>query len=405
MSLEVCPDASLLHAFAVGDLPLRGGDEIADHLSQCSQCEATVERHHSEVTEWVGQICAAAWGESYDHEAELQRVLEDVARIEVTETFSRKKPPRHLTGQIGEYEIISVLGRGAMGAVYKAQHQRLHRLVALKVLAEGRVGDPNAIARFCREMKAIGKLDHPNIVQASDAGESDGMLYLAMQFIDGLDMSRIAVRISPMRVCDACEVIRQAAEGLECARRNGIVHRDVKPSNLILDHDGVVRVLDLGLALVDARYDEQTQDLTVDGQFMGTLGYMAPEQLDDSHLVDARADVYALGATLYRLLTGRTPLVAKRRTPLQQIRALATAEPTPIGELRPDLPADLAETIDRMVSRDPRQRLPTPGDVVEAISSFAAGSDLVALMNDAKSTQQWRQRDRDSPTDVGPKNA
>ena len=387
--MEVCPHESELLAYAVGDLAPELGEEISDHVEHCPACEQDLRRHETRAAKFVRALCIGPAHHHFSGEPELQLALQSVSQIEQVELDTAagsadSAPVCDLPRQIGNYQLLQLVGRGAMGTVYKARHCKLHRLVALKVLGEPRSLDERATLRFRREMRAVGNLDHKNIVQASDAGEADGMLYLAMQFVDGLDLSRIVACQSPLSTSDACEVIRQAAQGLEYARLNGIVHRDVKPSNLILDDQGVVRILDLGLALLDGRHDQHAHERTMDGQIMGTLGYMAPEQLDDSHHVDTRADVYSLGATLYRLLTGRTPICVDRQTPLQRLRALASQDPTPIRELRDDLPTVLADTIERMICRDQEQRLATPGDVAQALQPFAADSDLVALIARSK---------------------
>lgn len=388
MPQQICPDESRLRAFAVGDLPLEMGDSIADHVSHCSQCEAHVERFDAEAVRLVGQLFAFHSRESFGDEPEFQGIRPELNRLSRLGTGRSKDPtPVLQPGRlIGDYEILSPLGEGAMGTVYKARHRRLNRFIALKVLTERRIGDQRAHSRFCREMQAVGRLEHPNIVQAGDAGEVDGMLYLAMQFVDGLDLRRLSARVGRLRVCDACELVRQAAEGIECARQSGVVHRDIKPSNLILDRNGVVKVLDLGLALLDTSRDDQLHDLTDDGQIMGTLGYMAPEQIDDSHRVGTRADVYGLGATLYRLLTGRTPLADDLDSPLQKLRAIAIDNPTPIRVLRPDLPPALSSAIDSMLIREQSKRMPTPGSVAAALQPFVAESNLVALFERANFT-------------------
>ncbi|MCB1212621.1 MAG: serine/threonine protein kinase, partial [Verrucomicrobiales bacterium] len=184
--------------------------------------------------------------------------------------------------------------------------------------------DPTAVARFEREVRAVGKLDHPNIVRALDAGESDGLHFLVMEYVDGIDLSQLSRTHGQIAVADACEIIRQAAEGLHAAHRHGIVHRDIKPSNLMLTRatarsDGlsessecVVKVLDLGLALLSDSHGEFDANISASCRIMGTLHYMAPEQGLDSHRVDVRADVYSLGATLFKLLTGEPPFPESR---------------------------------------------------------------------------------------------
>ena len=197
-----------------------------------------------------------------------------------------------------------------MGTVYKALHTKLDRAVALKVLARGRVEDGRAIARFEREMKAIGRLDHPQIVRADDAREIDGHPVLIMEYVEGLDLARLVNRVGRLRVAAACELARQAAVGLQYVHEHGLVHRDIKPSNLMLTPRGEVKILDLGLARLH-RQRGGSDEMTGTGLTMGTADYMAPEQASDSHSVDIRADIYSLGCTLFKLLSGRRPSRAR----------------------------------------------------------------------------------------------
>ena len=235
-----------------------------------------------------------------------------------------------------------------MGSVFKARHARLDKIVALKVLSKGRTGDPNAVARFEREMKAVGKISHPNIVQALDARDVDGRVVLVMEFADGLDVGEVVRRVGPLNVADACEIVRQTALGLQTVHKNGMVHRDIKPSNLMLAHRGAesddggsqtasVKILDLGLALLDCGLDSgaANHEVTDAGQIMGTADYMAPEQASDSHRVDIRADIYSLGCTLYKLLSGKAPFSGPRyEYPMKKMLAHMQASVQPVGEFR-----------------------------------------------------------------------
>ena len=178
---------------------------------------------------------------------------------------------------MGDYELLKKLGQGGMGTVYQAQHVRLKRVVALKVLPANRLGNPAAITRFEREVEAVGRLDHPHIVRALDAREVDGIRFLVMEHVDGLDLAEVVARCGPLSVADACEAARQAALGLECSEEHGLVHRDIKPSNLMLSAEGHIKILDLGLA----QFQEVAaleSGVTGIGQVMGTPDYMSPEQ-------------------------------------------------------------------------------------------------------------------------------
>jgi WD40 repeat protein len=245
--------------------------------------------------------------------------------------------------------------------------------------------DERARARFEREMEAIGAVDHPNIVRAMHAGEAEGTPYLVVEYVDGLDLSELAARLGPLPIADACELVRQAALGLQCAHEHGLVHRDVKPSNLMLTRQGQVKILDLGLALLRGPHAEQADELTGAGQTMGTWDYMAPEQGIDSHEVDVRADIYSLGATLYKLLTGHAPFSGKRYTTgVKKMMALATEQVPPIGQLRADVPDELANVVHRMLAKEPEERYAAPAELLAPLERFSAGSDLSRLLEQAE---------------------
>ncbi len=301
--------------------------------------------------------------------------------------------------RLGAYEVVDVLGQGGMGTVYKARHTKLGRTVALKVLLPGLLNRPDAVARFEAEIRALGPIDHRNVVHAIDADESDGYHYYAMDFVPGIDLSRLSKQLGSLPAADACELIRQAAEGLEYLSQKGIVHRDIKPANLMVcaglevhgmaectrqtmccDWAPLVKILDMGLARGRQGQDED-EPITSSGQLLGTVDFMAPEQLGDSHEVDVRSDIYSLGATLHQLLTGRPPYPSSSQ--LGKLRALATESPPAVAELRPDLPAPLAAAVDRMLQRDPAARFETPSQVAEVLAPFTEGTDLRELVRRA----------------------
>jgi serine/threonine protein kinase len=229
--------------------------------------------------------------------------------------------------QIPGYEILELLDKGGMGAVYRGRHRRLDRMVAIKLLPSRYAKDPEAIARFQHEMRAVGRLHHPSIITATDAGEHHGTHFLVMELVDGLDLARIARALGRLPIAEACELIRQAALGLEYVHAQGVVHRDIKPSNLMLDRQGRIKILDLGLAQLGP-WQQSVDEYTTVGQLIGTLDYMAPEQSDSGRRADYRSDLYSLGATLYRLLCGRAPYaITPHLSPLEKLRLLASSDP------------------------------------------------------------------------------
>lgn len=282
-------------------------------------------------------------------------------------------------GQLGDYRLLEKLGAGGMGVVYKAVHAELDRVVALKVLSAGLVDNEEVIARFQREIKAVGQLDHPHIVRALDARRIGQTQFLVMEFVEGTDWEQLVCRLGPLRVADACELVRQAALGLQHAHEHGLVHRDVKPSNLMLTRQGQAKILDLGLARM--RGGTASQALTVSGQTMGTPDYIAPEQTADSHDVDIRADLYSLGCTLYKLLAGRAPFEdAAHGTLYAKLQAHKQEVPPPLTRFRRDLPRRLAAILGRLLAKEPGQRFATPGELAESLTSLTSDSDLRALV-------------------------
>ncbi|MFO0795856.1 MAG: protein kinase [Gemmataceae bacterium] len=270
-------------------------------------------------------------------------------------------PPAVLVGH-PRYRPVRRLGVGGMGSVWLAEHAVMGRQVAVKVIRPELLARPLAAERFVREVRAAARLHHPNIVAAFDAEEAAGACLLVMEFVPGEPLSEV-VSGGPLSVADACRVARDAARGLAHAHAAGLVHRDVKPSNLIRTPDGVTKVLDFGLVTDDDR----PAGLTGDNVVMGTPDYIAPEQADDAHTADARADVYGLGCTLYHLLSGRVPFPGG--SVLKKLDAHRTATADPLT----GVPPALAAVVARMMARRPEDRFPSAAEVAEALEPFARG--------------------------------
>ena len=382
MSETNCPSREELFAFLVGDLSEDTAVTVIEHITSCQTCQETLTTLDEADDTLITRLRNPQPEHTYLSEPQCREgVIQAKAMIggslaTGTRSVLGTGTEHGLGDQLGEYRLLERLGHGGMGVVYRAVHTKLDRVVALKVLSKRCIDNDRAKIRFEREMKAVGRLDHPNIVAARDAREIDGTPVLVMEYVDGSDLSALARRLGPLPVADACELIRQAAIGLAYAHSQGMVHRDIKPSNLILGLDGQVRVLDFGLALLEI--DQPTgEEMTAAGQVMGTAQYMAPEQFSDSHQVDVRADVYSLGCTLYRLLSGSAPFAGTNFG--KQLLAHVNEPVPPIRQSRADVPEELAAVIERMLAKDPEQRFSTPSEVATALEPFAAGCDLPGL--------------------------
>lgn len=276
---------------------------------------------------------------------------------------------------LGNYVILGKIGEGGMGQVFKARHRRMKRVVALKVLPEHAVDSPTAAERFHREVEAAAKLEHPNIVIAHDADESDGTHFLVMQYVEGQDLATLVQRRGRLSVAKAVDCILQAAKGLEFAHGEGVIHRDIKPANLLIDSKGCVKVLDMGLALLDASngdgsYAATQAHLTQDGTVMGTVDYMSPEQALETHHADARSDMYSLGCTLFYLLTGKPiygggTLMAKMLAHREEEIPMLSAE-------RDDIPEKLTAIFRKMVAKDSDERYPMMTALLEEMDALIA---------------------------------
>ena len=291
-----------------------------------------------------------------------------------------------------EYDIIRVLGRGGMGVVYLAHNKLMGRDEVLKSLDHDIIEQPAMQDRFLREIRAVARLRHPNIVAAYTAFESGESLVFAMEYVEGLDLARMVRAKGPMPVGHACYFVYQAALALQHAHEEGMVHRDIKPGNLMLSHTkgrALVKVLDFGLSkanrelkALDYRRAAVTRDqpfdteLTQAGQFLGTPGFIAPEQIADAQKADIRADIYSLGCTLYFLLSGHAPF--PMTSLFDVIHAHRTKSATPLDLVRPDVPAELAAVVAKMMEKQPDQRFQTPAAVAEALMPFFKKRDAPA---------------------------
>jgi serine/threonine protein kinase len=266
--------------------------------------------------------------------------------------------------QIGKYNILDRLGSGGMSCVYLCKDQVLPLRVAVKVLPKTMADDETMLKRFYREARATATLDHPHVIHAYAIDQTDQFHYMVMEYVNGKSLEEIVQKDGPLSVAKAVKYIRQTAAGLEYIHQSGLVHRDIKPGNLLLEHArDSIKILDMGLA----RFFNDNEELLTRG-VLGTVDYFAPEQTMDSHAVDHRADIYSLGGTISFLLTGSPPF--EGGTVIQKIQGHRRLDPRPIRAVRPDVPEDLVAVILKMMAKDPAQRFQSPAEVSQVLAPW-----------------------------------
>jgi eukaryotic-like serine/threonine-protein kinase len=327
----------------------------------------------------------------HKHQSDVRSLARELLK---TDFLTAYQANMLLTGKgrqlvIGPYVILERLGEGGMGQVFKARHRKLHRVVALKVIRPERVANPVAVERFFREVQAATRFTHPNIVRGYDADRTDTTYYFAMQYVRGTDLSAYVKLRGPLPIKQACQFLRHAALGLEHIHEHGMVHRDIKPGNLILALEqrpaqaasggvavravpATLQILDLGLARLAEDDDKDATGITREGIIMGTVDYMAPEQARDCREADIRSDIYSLGCTFYFALTAQVPFPGG--TAFEKMLRHQLEEPAPPGKFRPDVPPALSAILGRMMAKDPARRFQTPAAVADAVTPLCDGS-------------------------------
>jgi serine/threonine protein kinase len=272
---------------------------------------------------------------------------------------------------IGKFKLLERVGVGGMGQVFLCEHMFMKRRVAVKVLPPAKADQPAALGRFYREARAAGSLDHPNIVRTHDIDQDGNLHFIVMDYVDGPNLLDVVKKFGPLGINRTVSYIRQTAAGLDYAFRNHLIHRDIKPGNVLIDRKGVARILDMGLARFINDHGDQLTIKYDDKIVLGTADYVAPEQVANSHSVDIRADIYALGATFYFLLAGHPPFPTG--TVSQKLLWHRTKDPTPIRQIRPEVPEGLAVILGKMMAKDPKARFQTPAQVAAELEPFLVG--------------------------------
>lgn len=312
-------------------------------------------------------------------------IMGDMSDIGVRPTVCNADISRDdLTGwMLGQYELGRKIGGGGMGCVFAARHTRLDRPVAIKFIAADVARLPEAGDRFDLETKALGKLEHPNIVHAIDAGCAHELKYLVMEYVDGIDLHALIEQRGPLPVSEACDLVRQAATGLAYSHQLGFLHRDIKPNNLILDTAGIVNILDFGLV----RNASAKANHTESGEMIGTFDFVAPEQAHDASTVDARSDIYSLGCTLIFLLSGQAPFTGDRyRSAAAKLKGHLFDQPPWLMFPPADVPDGLLAIIKKMIAKSPVDRFDKAQDVVTSLApwvSLATPRDIPLLNSQA----------------------
>ena len=312
----------------------------------------------------------------------------NVARVLVEKGLLTKfQAERLLAGRtagflLGQYRILDQIGRGGMGRVFKAEHRTMGRIVALKVLASDLTRTGRAQEMFLREVRAAAQLVHPNIVIAYDANEIDGRTYLVLEYVDGPNLEQLVRQQGPLPVGQACDYVRQIAHGLQCAHLHGMVHRDVKPANILVqrrglngDVVGLVKISDFGLARLrhpnaaEAFSGHPGTILTRDNTVMGTPDYLSPEQARNLHNTDIRSDLYSLGCTFFFLLTGR--VLFPGGSTLDKLIRHGAVKPPSVRAARPETPPEVEAVVEKLLAKHPEERYQTPADLAATLEQFA----------------------------------
>ncbi|HVC99256.1 MAG TPA: protein kinase, partial [Pirellulales bacterium] len=385
-----CPPDAVLADFGYGKIDAAGAESVNQHLETCYDCRQRVANLPGDS--FVDRLRAARDAKRDDSAANFPvhpkptEAWDGRAPREIPRSSNDGAIPPELASH-RDYELLKELGRGGMGVVYLARNRMMDRLEVLKVLSKALLDRPGALERFQQEIRSAARLAHPNIVAAYSVLQPGDLLVFAMEYVRGQDLSQVVKARGQLPVANAAFYTHQVALGLQHAHEKGMVHRDIKPNNLMLTVDGkkhVVKTLDFGLSKATSENGAEAA-LTKSGQILGTPDYVAPEQTLAANKADIRADIYSLGCTLYHLLSGGPPFQESSLYGI--LEAHQKRDPRPLNLVRPDVPVELAAVVTKMMAKVPAKRYQTPAEVARALAPFFKPGQSVATPSPADEAQ------------------